>query len=427
MAEGLERRLLLTMAKLLLGTARDADALPLLRRPLDWSQLFAEAAEEGMSGLLGSQLRRLAREYHLELPLDSLTRTLHGIFARNGALFGELSGLRAALRHRRLQAILLKGGALIGTAYRGHAGVRPLSDLDLLVKASDLPALQELLMERGFRPVSGSSVFFANGSAAFDLHTDLVNADRIRRAGLAFAFDNTVLWREASPMTPGDPTILILSPVDQALHLTLHALKHSFSRLIWIVDMGLVLQRVKWEHLVARAEATGTLRPLTYAVFLLQRLMGLEVPPDLRARLPTFNWMERAVLRCAVNRRRLWALGEMMTAFSISNLRGKLAYLAEFSFPRQDVLAEVFPSTPSWLRYPRRLLQAVAVGLHEGMIAAGLEASPMGNPFAWGAAFSGSGRSGSAAGSRRRGCRGPQRRAAASGAQGQRAAERPPP
>jgi len=365
MAEGPELQLLLTCGRLFLGTAQDEEALTLLHLPLNWAHLLEKAGEEGMSGILALQLWRLARAYPLNLPLDPAIQALHHIFALNGALFAELSALCGEFRQRGLQAILLKGGALIETVYRGHPGLRPLSDLDLLIKTSDLPAVTEILEKQGFRPLP-SSTFFLKGSAAFDLHTDLIGAARIRRRALAFGFAPQSIWQAALPLDHDDPTFLILSPTHQVLHLAVHALKHSFSRLIWFVDLGLVLKKVRWEELLDQAYASGTLRPLAYALWGLKRLMGVEVPPGILARLPRLNWVEQAFLHGVVNRQRLEPLGEGLVAFSIPGLLARLGYLVELGFPRREVLAEVFPSTPSWFLYPRRLLQVMTLGFQEG-------------------------------------------------------------
>ncbi len=363
----LEEALLLWSGRRFLGTANEEEALALVRKPLHWRSLLERALEEGMGGIVAVALKQAAGAAALEVPMPHLTRALHGIVARNLALFLSLSRLREALRRRGLQAILLKGGALIETVYRGHLALRPLSDLDLLIKARDLPALKEVLEGQGFRPLFPSSTFFVNGRGArFDLHPDLVGAARIRRRALAFRFDEQTLWQKALPLDPCDPTLLVLSLPHQILHLTVHALKHSFSRLIWFVDLGLVLKGVRWEELLDQAQASGTLRPLAYALFGLKRLMGVEVPPEVLTRLPRLNRVEQVFLHGVVNRKLLPPLGEGLVAFSIPDLRGRLGYLVELGFPRRAVLAEVFPSTPSWLLYPRRLLQVMALGLQEG-------------------------------------------------------------
>ena len=365
-AGGPELQLLLMAGRLVLGTAQDTEALALLRRPLHWPRLYAQADAEGMSGLLASQLLRLARVYDLALPLEPLTQALHGIFTHNGAMFAALATLRQALRQRGLQAILLKGGALIETVYGGQAGLRPLSDLDLLIKAADFGAVVEVLRQQDFRPLSPASAFFMDGSAAIDLHTEISGAARLRRRALAFRFDAEALWREAVPLDPHDATLLTLAPTHQFLHLAVHGLKHSFARLFWFVDMGLVLPCVAWEELLSWAEDSGALRALAYALGGLQALMGIEIPTAVLTRLPRLNRLERAFLRRVVRRQEMQTLGEVMVAFSVPGVMDKLRYLLEFGFPRHEVLADVFPTTPTWLRYPRRLLQGVTLGIGAG-------------------------------------------------------------
>lgn len=361
-----ERELCLLAGRLFLGTARDAEALALLRLPLDWSLLSRQAIAEGMGGLLAYELRRLARAYDLDLPLAPFTRALHNTFACNGAAFAELAVLHQELRQQARQVVLLKGGALLETVYQSQLGLRPLSDLDLLVKASDLPCVKDILLRRGFCPASPASPFLTNGLTAFDLHTDLIGATRIRRRALAFQFDAEALWREATRLDTQDPTLLVLSPPHQFLHLAVHALKHSFSRLIWFVDLALVWQRLQWEDLVPEAVASGTLRPLSYVLWSLERLLGVQVPPHVWATLPQLSKLEKLFLEAVVKRRDMITLGEVMVVLSIPERRRRLGYLLECSFPTRHVLAEVFPTTPGWLVYPRRLSQLFAIGLRRG-------------------------------------------------------------
>ncbi len=277
-----------------------------------------------------------------------------------------MAALRDALRTRGLQAILLKGGALIETVYGVHLGLRPLSDLDLLLRPEAVASVAEILCGRGFRPTSATSLLFDRGSFAFDLHTELVGAAWFRRKEMAFRYDGEDLWREASPLDPHDPSLLLLEPSHQFLHLILHALKHSFNRLIWFIDLGLVLKQVRWAGVVNRAEAAGALRVLAYALLPLRAIMGIEVPEAVVARLPRLNRAERAFLDRVVTRRPMETPGDVVVAFSIPGLQGKLGYLLELAFPRREVLVRHYPSTPAWLLYPHRVIRLVPLGWREG-------------------------------------------------------------
>lgn len=355
-----EGELLLAAARLAVGTADDDEAVALLRGPLDWPSLVAQAHEEGLEGLAAQQLRRLADRHGLSLPLDVLAGAFRRLAAANTARLAELAAIGDALATRGVEAIVLKGGALIEMVYGAHPGLRPMGDLDLLVRESDLPAVTHALGERGYVRASRGTIVFDNGWSAIDVHIDVLGSARISRRRLAFALPTEALWRRASPLDARRPWLRALSPADQFLHVAIHGLKHSFSRLVWLVDLGLLGRLAEPETLLARARDTGCLRVLAYARVLLHDLFRLDVVPE--ADLPRPNWCEQRFLRAVVRRRRV-ALGELLAVFSIPGSAGRLSYLGELGFPSRAVLADVFPETPAWLRYPRRVVQLTALGV----------------------------------------------------------------
>ena len=169
-----ELDLLLAAGRLFLGNAEKEEALECIGPSLDWAGLLELAGQEGMSGVLALQLEQLTRTDGLKLPLEPFSKALHEIFVSNGSHFAELLALRAALQKEGFRIILLKGGALTTTAYGGQLGLRPLSDLDLLVKEIDLPRVRDMLFQRGFRSPGSSGTLFTKGPVMFDLHTDLI-------------------------------------------------------------------------------------------------------------------------------------------------------------------------------------------------------------------------------------------------------------
>lgn len=250
--------------------------------------------------------------------------------------------------------------------YEGRVDLRPLGDVDLLLRPSDLPWVAGWLRRRGYEPVSSSSPFFSRGAVSFDLHTEIVGSEWVDRKARAFRLDPIALWRDAIPREPADTATLVLSPVHLRLQLAVHALKHSYSRLIWLVDLALVLRDAPWPALLEHARVSGTLRPLAYAVSALDWLLGrLEVPEAVRRELPALGRLERGFIRQVAKRSGVETPGELMVALSIPGLIGKAAYLAELGIPRRHVLARHYPMTPSWLLYPRRVARLASLGLQE--------------------------------------------------------------
>src|SRR5215470_3458627 len=263
-----------------------------------WDVLLEQAEREGLTGLVTLALERLGPRADLASTLDRWRAATRAVVASNLSALSELAALRAALREDRRQVILLKGAALLDDQYGGRVGLRPLGDIDLLLRPSDLPWVAGWLRRRGYKPASSSSPFFSRGVVSFDLHAEIVGSEWVGRKARAFRLDPPALWREAKLREPADTTTLVLSPVHLRLQLAVHALKHSYSRLIWLVDLALVLRDAPWPALLEHARASGALRPLAYAVSALDWLLGRwEVPEAVRRELPTLGRLERGFMR----------------------------------------------------------------------------------------------------------------------------------
>jgi Uncharacterised nucleotidyltransferase len=359
-------RLLAAAARHFVGAATDDELLDLVRGPIHWPALLAAADREGMTGLVALQLERLVATGAAVVPLEPWRAARRRVTASNMAALAELEALRAALRRAGRQVVVLKGAALIPAAYHGAVELRPLGDVDLLVRPRELDDIVAWLKARGYRPFARSSTFLSRGPVAFDLHTEIAGSSWVARKADAFRLDPVALWRDARPLDRDDPSALALSPEHQRLHLVVHALKHSYSRLIWLVDIALMLGVVADEGaLLAEARAAGAERSLAYAVNLIDTVLSLRPPDAIAGALPSLNGAERAFLRLVARRSGMEVPGELVAAFAIPGLMGKLAYLAELGFPATAVLARHYPSTPAWLLYPRRVARLAALGVRD--------------------------------------------------------------
>ena len=358
-------RLLTAAARRFVGVATEDETLDLAREPIDWAALLATADREGMTGLVALELERLASVANLTAPLGPWRRACRRVAVSNMTALAEFAALQAALRRLGRQVIVLKGAALIPTSYRGRLDLRPLGDVDLLVRPGDLGFVVAWLEDRGYRPFAPSSGFLTRGAVAFDLHTEIVGSSWVSRKAGLFRLDVDALWRAATPLDADDTSALVLSPAHQRLHLVVHGLKHSYSRLIWLVDVALALRDAPAGPLLAEARAAGAERPLRYAFALLDAVLGIDTPDALAERLPALGGIERAFVRLVARRSGTEVPGELVAALGVRGLAGKLAYVAELGFPARRVLARHYPATPSWLLYPRRIARLAQLGLRE--------------------------------------------------------------
>ncbi len=361
-----EREVILRCVRRFSGCASKSDLKLRQCRINDWDRLVHLAEEEAVDGIVAAQLQELASED--SMPAEALRQVIRGAFRRGGAFWSVVQSLRQDLAEQHLSAILLKGAALLDTVYGKRVHLRPLSDIDLLIRPSDESRMVRLLRRRGFVRDDPANLVFLRGPVAVDVHLDLIGAGRIRSRDLAYRLEASSLWdnsRRSSNQPPhSSGGFRLLSPEHQFLHLAVHGLKHSFCRLIWLVDLALVWREVRPDHLLKQAEAWGMERPLSYCLWGLRKLFCLQEVAPLQARLPGLNRAEEIFL-AGVFQRRAESLGPVMQAFSVPGLRNRLAYLSESAFPRRRILSQMFPHTPAWLAYPKRAARLIQLGIRE--------------------------------------------------------------
>jgi len=196
-------------------------------------------------------------------------------------------------------------------------------------------------------------------------------ADRIKARQHLLAVAQEELFRETECFQIADQPARRLNPYDQVVYLGLHALKHNLERLIWLVDIQLILfgmRTADWEKLFERARLLGQTRTLAQILYLLDDLFEMQLPTIAidflqKQRLST---IEKWVLRRRKQSGRLpgWST---LILFSAGMQRGRWHLVWETFFPRPEVIKQGFPGATDCSLgrlYTRRFLQLLksAVG-----------------------------------------------------------------
>ena len=197
--------------------------------------------------------------------------------ARMATASAELVG---RLAERGIGSLVLKG-AHTGPAYFPEAGTRPASDIDLLVRPSDVAAAQAVLRREGlvltgrgpwesnWRPAAlaaaprSLSYVHAENPWSVDLHESLTvtagGGAPLAELDLADPMDSRSRW-------PADPRAGVLDQPLLVLYLAAHAGAgwHSLT-LLRQLELALVIQqdaaagRLSWDELLAVGRRTGVL------------------------------------------------------------------------------------------------------------------------------------------------------------------------
>ncbi len=222
----------------------------------------------------------------------SLRSSYEANLRRNLWFTAELVRIIRHFEQRQLPAIPYKGPALAQSLY-GDVGRRSFSDLDFLISPPDFERAKRILSEIQYRPAADLAppverFWLKNGyERSFD-GADGKNLVELQWALLPhfYAVDACRgelsmenLLQRAGRTTVGGCQVLCLSPEDSLLVLCLHAAKHLWTRLIWLVDIAETLRLPVDHALVAsRARVLGIARILGVSFWLVNNVLHEELP-----------------------------------------------------------------------------------------------------------------------------------------------------
>jgi hypothetical protein len=281
--------------------------------PVDWKQLLELVLYHDVAPILLRSLRAIALPPGVPRSfLAALHRASAANALRNALLFDDLARVLSRANDQRLDVIILKGAALADTVY-GDRTLRPMRDVDLLIRREQLRAFDELLVSHGYRlgPEWARArewhlrhdyhLAYCKGAnelpaTSIELHWDLDRSSRPFRVDLA------AMWARAVPATVAGVRTKTLSPEDTLLHLCLHACKHKLTAgLRSYCDIAEVVRGTSdmdWLVVTRRAAEWGAnafvLVPLTLA----RDLLGAPVPDAALERLTPASF-DRGLLQIA--------------------------------------------------------------------------------------------------------------------------------
>jgi len=221
---------------------------------------------------------------------DPVMGRLKGVYRH--AWYGNQLRLRdaapvlAELRGRGIAAMLLKGAALTLGYYR-DVGLRPMDDVDVLVRADQARPAADALHALGWRPAvpvtarrvaASHAVEFADARGQrIDLHWHL--SPDACWPGIDDAF-----WGRARATALHGVGVAVLDPTDQLFHTCAHGVRwEPVSPVRWVADAAVILREasadIDWDRLVGLAERLRLVLPARDALAYLARTLGLAVPP----------------------------------------------------------------------------------------------------------------------------------------------------
>ncbi|MBN1349455.1 nucleotidyltransferase family protein [candidate division KSB1 bacterium] len=340
---------------------------------VEWENVVELSIKHSVAPLLYQRLKSVSSE--VAIPVNIVNR-LHKIYlnsaARNMRLFNELSEVLRILQDDGIPVIVLKGAHLAEIVYNNLA-LRPMEDVDLMVKKADLPRVAEKFLKMGYnstRPININELSstirkptFTNfHNNYFDIHWT-IEID-------SFKIDVASLWEKTQSATIAGVKTLVLAPEDLLLYLALHAsFNHAFYwRLISLCDIALTIWHYKdeidWNQLHLRAKQWGVDKCLYLTLYLADKLLEASIPTKVLDALksPDFDVSVAALAEQIIfddNNDALPLPQKFSHFMRRKNLRDKAIFFLKRVFPSPEVIASMYQvhsrSKKIYLYYPVNL------------------------------------------------------------------------
>jgi hypothetical protein len=284
-----ESRLLLYCAQVNMPEDKASELDDFISRPLNWESISEAALSFNIPGLLYHNLKGLPNSRFVPPGImEGLRKAYHRNVARNMYLYEELKTLVNAFQSQGMEVIALKGAALAGVVYR-DAGLRPMMDIDLLVKEDDLPAARRVMADLNYSAADKirSEQWYRKNH--FHLppyrHAEkpVVVEIHWHFTGAPVGIDIRKWWKRAVCMNLTGCRILVPSPEDMLVHLCLHLFNHGYeSRFVLrgMCDISEILRHyeseIDWELLMGEIKGQATEKQVHTMLYLVKKLYGLR-------------------------------------------------------------------------------------------------------------------------------------------------------
>jgi putative nucleotidyltransferase-like protein len=254
---------------------------------VDWQEFIRLAEHHGIIPLAARNLIEHARG--LPEGIEATLRSSYELNLKRGLWFAaELARIVRNLDLQGVPVMPFKGPVLAQSVY-GDPGLRSFADLDLMISSADFERAKHILAEIGYRPAKElrpavERFWLRNGyEQSFDGAAGR-NLVELQWALLphfyAVGLNVEDLLARCGYAVVGDCRMRCLSPEDSVIVLSLHAAKHLWGRLIWLVDIAETLRNrtIDYESVLLLARDIGVGRILGVTFWLVKNVLLADLP-----------------------------------------------------------------------------------------------------------------------------------------------------
>jgi len=358
-----EDKLLLLCCRTEIGDKERNELTRIEINKIDWGCFLEKAREEGISPIVYLMLPGIAIDKNIlpDYVTDELKKDYYLTAKKNILTLNALGNILDVLNKAGLKVIVLKGAALAETVY-GNLALRPMSDVDLLVKKEDLYRINEQLNGLGYFPTDRSvddvdlsstyltSLDYRNplgNSPSLHIHWHFVNST-IPNESYMRQIKMEDIWRDAVRTNIANSETWVMSPHHLIIHLAEHALRvtHSLSKLSYFCDIdrsiNYYMKVLDW-NLLVRDTIRFNLNKMVYTTLYFSRyFIEAKIPEDVLLKLKPqrFSIPEKIFMRKTAENKRIPGMSYLIHLSMNKGLVKKLKFVGRTLFPPKDILAQ---------------------------------------------------------------------------------------
>lgn len=301
-----ELELLLTCASPQPDTEKLETLKARLQKPIDWPHFLNLANRHRVMPLVYASLNPLAssipqpvwKQLQLDFRLNSRQSLL---------LSGELLKLLQIFQKEGIHSLPFKGAALGALAY-GNCSLRQFSDLDILIRETDIEKAKAVLLSLGYRMkieridltseqeekfLRSSDIYHFVREAAYPFvhpqtHFVVELHWAIMPKYFSFTLETEDFWDRLESVTLSGQQVPSLSPETTLFALIGHGTKDCWKQLGRIADIAYLIcshPQLNWEKIQQQARNQRVQRMLGVGLSLASELLGIDLPQNLQQQL----------------------------------------------------------------------------------------------------------------------------------------------
>ena len=323
--------------------------------PSEWPALVAFIENAGLAGIV---LERAASTRD-ELPQWAMER-LRPAAARTAAdnlhAMHHTEPLIGAFHRGGVPVMLLKGAALITTVYQ-RPDLRPMSDVDLLIRPDDAERAAELLLREGCRP--GFALLSDDFFPKYYYETEWiipsprpvrldVHARPFRPLRISRTMPDDAFWKDPRRTRIGATDVWVPRLEFLFIHLAAHLAFHGCTRLLWMYDLKRFSEvhgtTLDWRLIVESSRRWRLSVAVHRGVQCAAEMLGPICPPEVLKNLAAQpgSWRDRLSLARAPHDAEAPLLHVLCNLLCTPGVAFRLGYLRALLLPGRGHLAGLY-------------------------------------------------------------------------------------